>query len=402
AYSPEGVFMAKVGPTIGFETALRMKRVATAQWSIMQNQVTDLLARQANGYKDFYFPPELVTVAQDKRCACEECSSAVSPLAYLADLIGYATSKPGALKQVGTPKASLLPIYRLYNPSSGDHFYTQGAHEKDRTVSAGYQYEGIHFYLLPAAQDLVTPLYRLYHAPNQNEPYADHFYTTDWNERDNAIKNLRYSDEGNIGFIYEVAGNARDRIRLYRLLNDGSHDHFYTSDVEEANRAKTAGGYHREAGVEIAGYVPREAYDLVTIERLESWFYQPFRSLPTSCELMNERVRQVRICIEVLRAYAAAQKITLPPSFSKKEAQYRQDAYQALLLKLGTSYAGLRSSRGASQKDRESLATALGIPLGDGGQRDYLGELLLDIDTVTESDLERLFGLVDTTRDPLS
>src|SRR5262249_39127773 len=47
AYSPEGVFMAKVGPTIGFETALRMKRVATAQWSIMQNQVTDLLARQA-------------------------------------------------------------------------------------------------------------------------------------------------------------------------------------------------------------------------------------------------------------------------------------------------------------------------------------------------------------------
>src|SRR5262249_38005011 len=110
----------------------------------------------------------------------------------------------------------------------------------------------------------------------------------------------------------------------------------------------------------------------------------------------------VRICIEVLRAYAAAQKTTLPPSFSKKEAQYRQDAYQALLLKLGTSYAGLRSSRGASQKDRESLATALGIPLGDGGQRDYLGELLLDIDTVTESDLERLFGLVDTTRDPLS
>src|SRR5262249_14980732 len=119
AYSPEGVFMAKVGPTIGFETALRMKRVATAQWSIMQHQVTDLLARQANGYKDFYFPPELVTVAQDKRCACEECSSAVSPLASLADLIGYATSKLGALKQVGTPKASLLPIYRLYNPSSG-------------------------------------------------------------------------------------------------------------------------------------------------------------------------------------------------------------------------------------------------------------------------------------------
>jgi hypothetical protein len=103
-----------------------------------------------------------------------------------------------------------------------------------------------------------------------------------------------------------------------------------------------------------------------------------------------------------LRHYIKAKNITPPQSFRDKEAQYRREAYRALLLKIGTSYAGLRASRGASLEDRESLAATLGIPLGDGNQRDYLAELQLDIDTVTESDLERMFGLVDTTRDPLS
>lgn len=147
---------------------------------------------------------------------------------------------------------------------------------------------------------------------------------------------------------------------------------------------------------------PTSAYELLTPHGLEERFLQPFNSLPTSCSLMSEQLRQVRICIEVLRAYCKSQNIALPQTFRDREAQYRRDTYQALLLKLGTSYAALRASRGASQEDREALATGLGIPVGDGGQRDYLGELLLDADTVTESDLERLFGLVDTTRDVLS
>jgi hypothetical protein len=245
ADTPEGVFVARVGPAVGVATAQRMKRIATAQQALLQNGVADLLAKQANGFDLGDVPPLILIPTIDTRCSCEDCNSAVSPLAYLADLIGYATTKIG----------------------------------------------------------------------------------------------------------------RRRHVVLYDQLS------------------------------------PHDLGDL---------FYQPFNDLPTSCDLMNEQVRQVRICIEVLRAYAGAKNINLPTSFRDQEAQYRGDTYQALLLKLGTSYAALRASGGAKEEVRESLAAALGIPVGDGQQRDYLDELLLDVDSVTESDLERLFGLVDTTRDPLS
>ena len=75
---------------------------------------------------------------------------------------------------------------------------------------------------------------------------------------------------------------------------------------------------------------------LLSAQKLGELFCQPFDALPTACEMVDEKVRQVRICIEVLRAYAAAEKITLPASFADKEARYRSDTYQSLLLKLGT------------------------------------------------------------------
>ncbi len=399
ADAPDGVFIARVGPEVGNATALRMKRVATAQRAILRNKVTDALVNSANGFEiTAGLIPQILNVTINNRCSCEDCSSAVSPLAYLADLIGYATTKLGMLKN------GLMPVYRLFNPNTGDHFYTQTILERDTATGSGYRYEGIGFYILSAgSQNLTRPLYRLFHPANEQERWEDHFYTRDPGERDNAKNKLGYVEEPSLGYVYDVSGSAKEgRTPIYRLLNDASHDHFYTTDRVERDNAISQAGYHKETGVEIAGYVPIEADDLLSAHGLEEIFLQPFNDLPTSCEMMDEKVRQVRICIEVLRAYGKANNITLPQSFRDAEAQYRRDTYQALLLKLGTSYAGLRASRGAPQEDRESLATALGIPVGDGNQRDYLGELLLDIDTVNESDLERLFGLVDTTRDVLS
>jgi len=86
------------------------------------------------------------------------------------------------------------------------------------------------------------------------------------------------------------------------------------------------------------------------------------------------------------------------------ERNYLFSAYTALLNRLGTSYEEIRLAQTASDLERDVLAERLGL---DDPKR--LNELLLDhqgtdaqAKALTESELERLFGLVGTTRYPLS
>jgi hypothetical protein len=94
---------------------------------------------------------------------------------------------------------------------------------------------------------------------------------------------------------------------------------------------------------------------------------------------------------------------------------YLLSTYALLLVRSGTSYEEIRLARGAAREERQLVADRLGIdlteprpdPLTTPG--DELDQLFLDPDAapsdqwaLTELALERLFGLVDTTRDPLS
>ncbi len=51
------------------------------------------------------------------------------------------------------------PVKRVYNPDSGEHFYTENNAEKDHLVSAGWQDEGIAWYasvdLAPGLEEMV-------------------------------------------------------------------------------------------------------------------------------------------------------------------------------------------------------------------------------------------------------
>lgn len=145
----------------------------------------------------------------------------------------------------------------------------------------------------------------------------------------------------------------------------------------------------------------------ISFDYLTKQFCQPFSDLPVACEQMCQEVRQVRLCIEVLRR-APRLKILSPAvkALRGKEAAYRQDAYERLLRKLGASYVDLRAAHGATleaRTARTALAARLGIPLGATPPTltDNLDTLQLNLATATELDLEKLFGLVDTTRDPL-
>lgn len=72
------------------------------------------------------------------------------------------------------------PVYRLYNPNAGDHHYTLNVAEKNNLVKVGWRYEGISWYSGGS-----KPLYRLY---NPNAKAGSHHYTLLQSERDNLIK----------------------------------------------------------------------------------------------------------------------------------------------------------------------------------------------------------------------
>ena len=155
----------------------------------------------------------------------------------------------------------------------------------------------------------------------------------------------------------------------------------------------------------------------IDLQFLEDTFHQPFGDLPTDCDAVEQRVRQMRICAEVLHGYLAAK----PPAqarqddLAKAEKEYLVNAYTLLLNNIGTSYDEVRLARTAKPEERRALAERLGIELTvprpdpQNSPGDELDQLFLDPDALatgprvlSEASLERLFGLPATKREPLS
>ncbi|MBF0579674.1 leucine-rich repeat domain-containing protein [Erysipelotrichaceae bacterium RD49] len=111
--------------------------------------------------------------------------------------------------------------YRLYNPNSGEHFYTEALKERDYLIRVGWRDEGVGWI---APKLSTVPVYRLY---NQNA--GDHHYTVSVNERD-ELKRLGWKDEG-IGW-YSDEGKSVPLLRQYNP-NAKAGSHNYTPDEVE-------------------------------------------------------------------------------------------------------------------------------------------------------------------------
>ncbi|KAJ3839085.1 hypothetical protein F5878DRAFT_141290 [Lentinula raphanica] len=174
------------------------------------------------------------------------------------------------------------PIYRLFNPTAMDHFYTMDDVESQSAVAAGYQAQGIAGYaMLPSPNGTVekesavpyvlpstvtaspesqstaassscanvanaVPLLRAYTLSG-----SDHFYTTNSTEMSNALA-ASYSFEGDAAFVWSTQETST--VPLYRMFSQNSNDHFYTIDANETSEALSL-GYAFESDSHIAGYV---------------------------------------------------------------------------------------------------------------------------------------------------
>ena len=114
-----------------------------------------------------------------------------------------------------------VTMYRLYNPNSGEHFYTAKTKERDFLKKSGWTYEGIGWYAPTASS---VPVYRLY-----NSYSGDHHYTMKAKERDALIR-LGWTDE-ETGWY----SDAKKSVPLYREYNSNMSkcNHNYTTNKAE-------------------------------------------------------------------------------------------------------------------------------------------------------------------------
>lgn len=94
------------------------------------------------------------------------------------------------LQEAVVPESSEHPVYRAYNPNNGDHHYTMNKAEIDHLVKVGWRAEGIAWYSADATMG--KPVYRLY---NPNAKVGSHHLTPILSERDYLVS-LGWHAEG--------------------------------------------------------------------------------------------------------------------------------------------------------------------------------------------------------------
>ena len=121
-----------------------------------------------------------------------------------------------------TEPTSSVDMFRLYNPNSGEHFYTGNLSEKDSLINEGWNYEGVAW----SAPDFsLTPVYRLY-----DKNAGTHRYTMDEDKRDGFIAE-GWSDEG-IGWY----SDGNETIPVFGLYNKNALQagaYHFTADTSE-------------------------------------------------------------------------------------------------------------------------------------------------------------------------
>lgn len=110
------------------------------------------------------------------------------------------------------------PMYRLYNPNTGEHLYSLNEGEKNNLPKYGWKYEGVAW----LAPNSGTKVYRMYN------PYSgDHHYTAAQSEI-NFLKKLGWRYEG----LSFYSGGSKAILRLFNP-NEKTGTHHYTMSTKE-------------------------------------------------------------------------------------------------------------------------------------------------------------------------
>ena len=141
-----------------------------------------------------------------------------------------------SVKTESGDKTDAAPLFRLYNPNSGEHFYTLSEAESTMLAGIGWAEEGV---LANTKKTSEIPVYRLGNPTN-----GGHHYTVSRAERWMLI-GAGWNDEG-IGWYSSVEGTPV--YRLYNPNDDGAGSHTYTTNEAEKDFLTEAGWIYEGIG----------------------------------------------------------------------------------------------------------------------------------------------------------
>jgi len=121
-------------------------------------------------------------------------------------------------------------IFRFYNSSNNAHFFTASEAERDQVIATlpSFRYEGVAFQANASGGDPGTqPVYRIL-----NQLTGVHIYTSNATERATLRASGFYKEEG-IAYHAYVNPAATDVLPLYRFYNTATKAYFYTSNEAE-------------------------------------------------------------------------------------------------------------------------------------------------------------------------
>ncbi|MBK0403315.1 hypothetical protein I5M27_09980 [Adhaeribacter sp. BT258] len=145
----------------------------------------------------------------------------------------------------------------------------------------------------------------------------------------------------------------------------------------------------------------------VFVADLTTYFKQQFAELASYCQEATEKhVCQIRVAIETIRRYIVGISPANPDLTDTQKLPYLSGVYDSLLLSLGTSAAELAevfSSNGSEKVEAQNkLAQRTGLDVAFMKDKLHLTINGSGRKKLNEKNLEILFGLQDTTRNPFN
>lgn len=200
--------------------------ISNASWNALVNLCVDICKRY--GFRMTYDGTPNGSLTEHRMFAQTDC-----PGQYLHNHMGQLADEVNARLQQGI-QPSPYAVFRLYNPNTGEHFFTSDVSEANDNANRGWSYEGIAwFHCAPKG----IPMYRLYN------PYAGfHMFTTNAYEKNDLIAQ-GWNDEG-IAFNVEPSSNKP----IYRSYNPFNGQHMWTADYDEHQHVVRCGWQNEGVG----------------------------------------------------------------------------------------------------------------------------------------------------------
>jgi hypothetical protein len=129
----------------------------------------------------------------------------------------------------------LRPVYRFWSPDNSRHFYTISESEKEHVLAtyppSTWTYEAVAYYAYADNSELsLAPVYRLW-----SPTLGSHFYTIDPDERDLMLAEHPdvWTYEGPVFYAYPEGSQPADTSAVYRFWSETFGTYFYTINESE-------------------------------------------------------------------------------------------------------------------------------------------------------------------------